>query len=190
VLLYRGSMIEPDPFREQVTLSTASLRLEPLGPEHLEGTWTALQDPDTRRLAGIHEDSTRESTLASLAERKAAADRADWAIIRVSDGLHLGEVTLFDLDRFNAHMRFRIALTHPAVFGKGYGSEATKAVVDYGLGELGLHRIWLVVADFNTRAQRVYAKNGFSPEGILHEAWFWDGEYSDAILMAAIRGGR
>jgi len=75
------------------------------------------------------------------------------------------------------------------VFGKGYGSEATKAVVDYGLEVVGLHRISLEVVDFNTRAQRVYTKAGFHPEGILRDAWYWDGEWSDVIVMAKLAAG-
>ena len=94
---------------------------------------------------------------------------------------------LNDLDPHNESMRFRIALGGETVFGKGYGSEATKAVVDYGLDIVGLHRITLEVVDFNTRAQRVYAKAGFHQEGVLREAWNWDGEWSDVIVMAVVR---
>jgi RimJ/RimL family protein N-acetyltransferase len=85
-------------------------------------------------------------------------------------------------------MGFRIALSNPSVFGKGYGTEATKAVVAYGLGVVGLHRISLEVVDFNLRAQAAYAKAGFVPEGRLREAWYWNGERSDVIVMAIVRG--
>jgi RimJ/RimL family protein N-acetyltransferase len=179
-------MIAPDYFRDQVTLDTASLRLEPLGPEHFDASWAALQDPESRRLTGTHETFTQDQLrdwLASLAERH---DRADWAIIRKSDGMFVGEVVLNELDPYNENMAFRIALAGAGLFGKGYGSEATKAVVDYGIQVVGLHRIDLEVVDFNTRAQRVYSKAGFVPEAVMREAWLWDGEWSDVILMAFV----
>lgn len=64
----------------------------------------------------------------------------------------LGEVTLIDLDTDNRSMNFRIALTENNVFGRGYGTEATRAVVNYGLDVVGLHRIELQVYAFNLRA--------------------------------------
>lgn len=181
-------MIPPDAFRDQVTLETPNLRLEPLGPEHFDGAWAALADEEARRLTGTHDEFTEEQIRAWLASRADAHDRADWAIIRREDGSYVGEVVLNDLDPHNESMGFRIALANQAVFGRGYGSEATKAVVDYGLDVVGLHRISLEVVDFNLRAQRVYEKIGFHAEGLLRDAWFWDGEWSDVVVMAIVSG--
>ena len=181
-------MIAADYFRDQPTLTTERLTLEPLGPEHFDGSWAALQDAETTRLTGTHATFTEDQIRGWLASRSEEHDRADWAIIHEVDGEYLGEVVLMDLDPHNESMGFRIALSSVSVFGKGYGSEATKAVVDYGTDEVGLHRITLEVVDFNTRAQRVYAKAGFHQEGLLREAWYWDGEWSDVILMAKVSG--
>lgn len=178
--------IPEDCFRDQVTLETEHLRLVPLGPQHFEGTWAALQDPENQRLTGTHMRFTEEQIRDWLASRAEAHDRADWAIELRSDGTYLGEVVLNDLDPFNRKMGFRIALSGAGVYGRGYGSEATKAVVDYGLNVVGLHRIELEVVDFNTRAQRAYSKAGFQEEGLLKEAWYWDGEWSDVVIMAVV----
>jgi RimJ/RimL family protein N-acetyltransferase len=180
-------MIDPAHFRDQVTLTTANLVLEPLGLEHFAGVWVTVNDPEARRLTGIHDVYTEDQVRAYLVARKDQHDRADWAIVRASDRAHIGVVVLNDLDRHNESMNFRITLSNEAsVTGKGYGSEATRAVVEYGISVVGLHRITLEVADFNTRAQRVYGKAGFSPEGLAREAWYWDGERSDIIRMAIV----
>lgn len=181
-------MIDATPLKNVPTITTANLILEPLGPAHFDGVWSAISDVEGRRLTGTHNDFSEEQVRTHLADLAAHNDRADWAIMRRSDNVYLGEVVLNDLDAHNESMNFRIALAGGEVFGKGYGSEATQAVVDFGLNELGLHRIALEVVDFNTRAQRVYAKAGFHPEGILREAWLWDGERSDVILMAVVKG--
>lgn len=181
-------MIAPDYFRDQVTLTTPNLRLEPLGPQHFDGAWAALQDEESRRLTGTHTEFTQEQIREWLASRADAHDRADWAIIRSTDDAYVGEVVLNDLDPHNESMGFRISLSAQGLFGKGYGSEATKAVVDYGLQVVGLHRISLEVVDFNTRAQRVYEKVGFHSEGLLRDAWYWDGEWSDVVVMAIVSG--
>jgi RimJ/RimL family protein N-acetyltransferase len=78
-------------------------------------------------------------------------------------------------------------LAGPAVFGRGYGSEATRLVVDYALDQVGLHRLSLEVFDHNPRARRVYEKCGFVLEGRLREALLWDGERHDSLTMAILQ---
>ena len=179
-------MIDPDFFRDQATIETDRLRIEPLGPQHFDGSWAALQDAETMRLTGTHTEFTEDQIRRWLASRADEHDRADWAIIRRSDGAHLGEVVLSDLDPHTESMSFRIALAGSAHFGQGYGSEATAAVVEYGLKTVGLHRIWLEVVEFNERARRAYEKAGFTTEGVLRDAWNWEGKRSNVIVMALI----
>ena len=182
-------MIDPTYFRDQVTLTTANLVIEPLGPQHFAGVWATVTDAEARRLAGIHVPFTEQEVRDYLDARKHQHDRADWAILRASDRAHVGQVVLNDLDSHNESMNFRITLSsEPALIGKGFGSEATKEVVRYGLSVVGLHRITLEVVDFNTRAQRVYGKAGFHSEGLSKEAWLWEGERSDVIRMAIVNG--
>ena len=51
-------MIAPDYFRDQETLTSSNLRLEPLGPQHFDGSWATLNDAESRRLAGIRVERT------------------------------------------------------------------------------------------------------------------------------------
>lgn len=182
------STVPEDLFARQATLLTGRLRLEPLGPAHFEGAWAALQDQESRRLTGTHAEFTPEQIHAWLAGLADQEDRADWAVVRLDDGAYLGEVVLNDLDAPNASVGFRIALASPEVFGRGYGTEATRAVIAHALDDLGLHRISLEVFEFNPRAQRVYEKCGFVVEGRRRDALLWDGEWVDALCMGILAG--
>jgi RimJ/RimL family protein N-acetyltransferase len=179
-------MIDPALVRSKPTLSTASLRLEPLSLEHVAGLWAAHNDAEARRLTGTHEQLTEPQITERVSARIAAHDRIDWAILRASDGEFLGEAMLRRIDLHNESADFYIALGSSTVFGKGYGSEASKAVIDFSIDIVKLHRVTLEVVDFNTRAQRIYAKLGFHQEGLLRDAWFWDDEWSDVILMSLL----
>jgi hypothetical protein len=130
-------MIDPAQVHRHAPLATTNLRLDRLGPEHLEGSYSASRDPETRRLSGNHNDDTREQYETRLAVQRDSPDRADWAILRASDGVYVGEASLFRFDVHNQSMEFQIALGGPALFGRGYGSEAAKAVVDYGFDVVG-----------------------------------------------------
>ncbi|MGJ4846582.1 GNAT family N-acetyltransferase [Leifsonia sp. Le1] len=167
------------------TLRGPRLRLEPLGPEHLDAVWGGLQDEETLRLTGTRTRFERDAVARHLSSIQSADDRVDWAIVDEATGEYLGEIVLNELEEEDAAMNFRIALL-PGNPGKGYGTEATTLALDYAFGELGLHRVTLDVYSFNPRAQRSYEKAGFVIEGRQRDTLYWDGEWVDSILMSVL----
>jgi RimJ/RimL family protein N-acetyltransferase len=173
-------------FRERQTLTGTKVRLEPLGPAHFDGEWAILGDEEAKRLTGSHQTFTETRVRSWLAAVSAAADRADWAIIRRSDDAFVGEVVLNDLDEDNRAMNFRIIVGgDPDFRGHGFGTEATRLAVAYAF-EAGVHRVSLEVFDFNPRARHVYEKCGFVTEGVARDALWWEGEWHDAVQMSML----
>lgn len=179
-------MNAPDLFRDQPVLTGERVRLEPLTLAVVDDYFAALGDPDVGRLTGTHATFDRPRVEAWLASRQEHRDRADWAVVRVEDGAFLGEAVLNDFDSKNESANYRVWLAGPHIFDRGYGTEATRLVIAYALRVCGLHRVSLGVYDFNPRAQRVYEKCGFRPEGRLREALRWDGEWHDELLMSIL----
>ncbi|HEV2887051.1 MAG TPA: GNAT family protein [Jatrophihabitans sp.] len=178
--------MRPDLFRDQPVLTGELVRLELLTEAVLEDYLTGLADPELGRLTGTHASFDRAQTVQWLASRAEQHDRADWAVLRRSDSAFLGEAVLNDLDADNASVNYRIWLAGADVYGKGYGTEATRLVLDYALDTLGLHRVSLGVLDFNPRARRVYEKCGFQLEGRLREALRWKGRWHDELVMSVL----
>jgi len=174
----------PDVFRDQPVLTGQLVRLEPLTLAVLEDYLAALAEPEIHRLTGARVTLDRPKIEAWLATRGEHHDRADWAVVRVEDGVFLGEAVLNEVDLENESVNYRVWLAGPQVFGKGYGTEITQLVVDYALGICGLHRVSLGV--FNPRAQRVYERCGFSHEGRLRHALRWEGQWHDELRMAIL----
>jgi RimJ/RimL family protein N-acetyltransferase len=50
-------------------------------------------------------------------------------------------------------------------WGAGYGTEATKALVDIAFADATVSEVWASVRVTNARARRVYEKCGFQPRG-------------------------
>jgi RimJ/RimL family protein N-acetyltransferase len=184
--LYIHRMISRAALANQAVIETLDLRLVQNDETFLEAAMNALEVAAFSRLTGTHARFTRADVRGFLERLPGRDDRADWAILRKSDGAYLGEVVLNELDEDNRSMNFRIALSSPEVLGRGYGTQATRAVVNYGLDVVGLHRISLVVFAFNPRAQRVYEKCGFVREGVERDALLWDGQWVDSIRMAIL----
>jgi RimJ/RimL family protein N-acetyltransferase len=179
-------VLRPDVFRDQPALTGTAVRLEPLGKQHFDALWETHAEPEVLMLTGSHRSFTEAEIRDWVATRQDHHDRADWAIIRREDEAVLGEAVLNDFSADNESANFRIALVRPEYFGRGYGTEATRLVVRYGLDVAGLHRISLQVFDFNPRAQRVYEKCGFVREGVERDVLNWDGQWHDGIRMSIL----
>lgn len=167
-------------------LEGTKINLRPITVEDAAGMFASLSDEESMRLTGTQASFTFEQVQKFCERISKADDRADYAITLKDDPAYIGEVVLNDIDWENRSASFRIALGSSAHFGKGYGSEATRLIVDYGFRVLKLHRIELEVYDFNPRAQHVYEKIGFKREGVRRDVLFWDGAYQSAIIMSIL----
>jgi RimJ/RimL family protein N-acetyltransferase len=109
------------------------------------------------------------------------------AICREGEAEPLGLVSLTGIDPVHKHAELHILLGDHASHGQGIGTEATRAMLQHGFHDLNLHRIYLYVLDGNAPARRMYEKAGFRHEGILREAAFKEGAYTDVHLMSLLQ---
>ena len=74
----------------------------------------------------------------------------------------------------------------PRYWGRGYATEAARAMVDFGFRHLGLRRIssWCI-AD-NVASARVLERLGFVQEGRLRRNEFFKGRWWDTLLYAVL----
>lgn len=82
---------------------------------------------------------------------------------------------------------YSIIISEPSEWGKGYGSEVTRLMVEYGFNVLNLNRIQLHVAAHNSRGIKAYEKVGFRREGLLRQAMYQNDRYFDFYVMAILR---
>ena len=77
----------------------------------------------------------------------AAQGKTDYhfVICRLADDEPIGTVGLHDLDLVNGNAEFGIMIGVKSEWDKGYGTDALRAISDFGFGELRLERIELQV---------------------------------------------
>ena len=93
---------------------------------------------------------------------------------------------LRDLDDAHGNVYLqRIAVAQP---GRGEGARFLSAVIDWAFANSVAHRFHLDCFDDNFRAQAMYAKLGFTRDGLLREAYLdSEGRRRTLVMMALTR---
>ncbi len=95
----------------------------------------------------------------------------------------IGNTGLHGIDFRHGTAELGIVIGEPDYWNCGYGTEATRLMLDYGFTGLGLHCIKLRVFAPNQRALRCYEKAGFRYAGRLRDAERRGSRRFDHILM-------
>ena len=76
------------------------------------------------------------------------------------DGRHIGNFMYYDLDLRRGEAELGIMIGDRDYWGKGYGSDAMRAVQDYIFTHTTLTRVYLHTLEWNERARRSFARAG------------------------------
>ena len=87
-----------------------------------------------------------------------------WALELKTSSEFLGQVGVFPVEGKGPDVEVAYELA-PRVWGHGYATEAARALVEYGFGELGLRRIVALILPDNARSRNVASKCGMALEG-------------------------
>ncbi|MBN1979496.1 MAG: GNAT family N-acetyltransferase [Anaerolineae bacterium] len=107
--------------------------------------------------------------------------------IETSEGEHIGNIGLHQIDWKNRHAELGIAIGEKAYWGQGYGTDAIRTLLRLCFLEMNLHRVTLRVDADNARGIRCYEKAGFQKEGTLRDAVFREGRYIDQHVMSILK---
>ncbi|GAB4320924.1 MAG: GNAT family protein [Candidatus Sumerlaeia bacterium] len=105
---------------------------------------------------------------------------------REPDGRAVGVTGFHRIDWVGRMATFSLIIADPDAWGRGFGSEATRLMIEYGFDVLNFHRIQLHVFDGNEAAKRIYKKAGFREEGRLREAMVQNGRWHDFLVMGLL----
>jgi [ribosomal protein S5]-alanine N-acetyltransferase len=173
----------------QPELTTERLHLRPLGPDDAPevqrygGAWEIADV--TLAVPHPYEDGVAEEWIAGHAAAFGRGELAVFGIARISERRILGVIDLrIDREQRRAEMGYWIGLPF---WGKGYCTEAARALLDYGFRELDLNRIAADHLARNPASGRVMRKIGMTREGRLREhARKWD-RFEDVVVYGILR---
>jgi diamine N-acetyltransferase len=95
----------------------------------------------------------------------------------------IGRVDLEGINYRDRSADFGIEISEADYRGRGYGTEATRLMLDYAFTALGLHNVALTTWEYNLAGQRAYTKAGFREIGRRRQAKFMNGKLWDIVHM-------
>lgn len=109
-----------------------------------------------------------------------------WAIVLKETGECIGQIAYFLVDNTSHFAEIEYCIGS-AFQCKGYATEATKAVIDYGFREIKLHKVQISTMEMNPQSKRVIEKCGFTYEGMLRDYFYMSGEYVGRVYYSMLR---
>ena len=106
-----------------------------------------------------------------------------FSIVELQTDMPIGRCMLFNIDQVNRAAMLGIVIGEKNYWGKGYGQDAIKLLLDYGFNLLNLNNIMLGTFSFNERAINCYRKVGFKEIGRRRQARIVGGKKYDTVLM-------
>jgi RimJ/RimL family protein N-acetyltransferase len=178
-------MLSPD-----YPIATERLLLRPFAPGDLDALVPIHADPgvvrylywdvrDRDELRGVLEEKSTRTALAK------AGDALNLAAVTADSGELVGDMTLFW--HSEEHRAGEVGyMLHPAHNGRGYATEAARALLRLGFEELGLHRISGRIDARNAASARVLERLGMRREAHLVENELVKGEWTDEVVYAML----
>jgi RimJ/RimL family protein N-acetyltransferase len=127
--------------------------------------------------------TTLEAVEAEVDRLTRAHDRVHFTIFEALTRRPIGWANLRDIEIEHRAATLGISINESTLWGRGYGTEATALIADYGFNVLGIHNILLDTFSGNERAIHVYRKVGFREVGRRRESYRIGAKVFDIVLM-------
>lgn len=165
------------------------IRLRAYCREDVPQALAYMNDPEVKRLLtpGVPFPYTLEDEIKWYEGLTAMKDTYNFAIETLEDKRYIGGCGINSIDWKNNIVVVGIFIGDQSYWGKGYGTDAMKTLVNFIFNEMNIRKIKLNVYAFNERAVKSYEKCGFVKDGTLRQEIFREGKYHDEYSMSILR---
>lgn len=156
--------------------------------EDAKGLYAYAKDPDVGPNAGWKPHESVEESL-KIIEELFVPEKNTWAIREKESNKIVGSISLlFDRRREDVNSREMGYSLAKDCWGKGYMTEAARALMDYGFEKYNLVVMSICTSPTNKRSQRVIEKCGFKYEGLQRRGYhIYDGSDRDNLMFSILR---
>ena len=170
---------------EPTVLEGHGVRLEPLGPEHVDDLLPAAQDPDVWRYLSLPAPDSA-ADMAQIVEA-AVADRSRIAWAVVVDGRAVGSSSYLDIDLVVGGLEVGWTWYARAVWASHVNPACKLLLLGHAFDDLGAGRVTLKLDALNTRSFRAVERLGARYDGTLrHHKLRTDGSVRDSAYFSIL----
>ncbi len=167
------------------------VRLTTEEPEYLAKTEVRWQrDSEFRRLMNSDPtDIASEKKIKEWMEKHVEDDkpgRYPFSIRALEGDKLIGFISLWT-DLVHSEGWVGIGIGEREYWGKGYGTDAMRLILQYAFTEINLQRVSLALHSYNARGLKSYEKAGFRLEGRTRSDQNREGKRTDTLWMGILR---
>ena len=134
-------------------------------------------------------DVAREKTSARIPKTDLDGDNGALALVIEHDQTPIGDVLLWFTDRERRSAEIGWVLD-PDHSGKGFATEAVKAVLDLAFDHYRVHRVAAQMDGRNTASAKLASRAGMRHEAHIRQAWWSKNEWTDTVIFGMLAGDR
>jgi RimJ/RimL family protein N-acetyltransferase len=146
-----------------------------------------LGDPDLLRFTRIPEPvppGFARTWLERYEEGRRGGNREAFAVVEETGEL-LGLVMAPEIDHETATAELGYVVA-PGARGRGVASEALRQLTEWAFGELGMHRLELLISADNPASKKVAERCGYVREGVLRSSYVKPGRREDTEIWSRL----
>ncbi len=160
-------------------ITTERLRLRQLTHADATGMMAIFGNPDVLRFLNNPPVDTPEKAIGMidwLNGNYRQQEGINWGITFLNDDTLIGMCGAYQWHLSDRHIDIGYHI-NPAHWGKGYATEATRAMIAWCFNHLDVHRIQADCTEGNITSEKVMLKCGFTLEGIWREHCWEHGRF-------------
>jgi RimJ/RimL family protein N-acetyltransferase len=175
------------PNTQHYSITGERVALAPIEAETVPLFYRWFNDMELLRTAGIGDGPWTMERVEAWCKRFNGNEGEAWFMVfeRESDR-PIGFAGLRDIDERHGTAEYAISIGEASARGKGFGTEATRLMLDYAFVARGLHSVLLDAAEYNPAGIRAYEKAGFREIGRRRESDVMGGKRWDTVYMQAL----
>ena len=155
--------------------------------DHLKKRVDFLNDPEVQVTLNFDYPTSLAKTEAWFSKNVLASNRVDFAFVLTDNTKVIGFGGFINVDQKARKAELYIFIGDKSCWGKGFGRDGYKLLVNYGFAEMGLDRIYLHQLAGNEKAIKATEALGWHTEGLLRQDVWSHGELKDQYILSILR---
>jgi len=183
-------MTTSNPTHQVTPLEEGRVRFTPLQMENIHTHFRWNNDPELNRLDS--ELPYEEESFGDFKDRfeqlcnEPSAGHRDFEIHDVEEEALIGVAYVAHISPYHHHALVGITIGARDYWGRGYGKESLRLLLDYCFRDLDLHRVSAESFEYNTAWRDLLKAVGFVKEGTAREYLYRDEKYWDKERYALL----